>query len=261
MNWEMFYLICFGVGLALTVVSLAGGFHTHIHFGLHRGLHFGHAHGNGRRSVSPGEWFYSHRLPSGWFGGAGYLLERYGGFVTPAILILATLSGLAGGMLIFWFLAKVMVPHDKALTPEETEMTGVIGRVSGTIRGDGTGEILYSQNGARRSSPARSDNGEPIARDMEVVVMRYEQRRCLCTPLGRDLRRRIALDREEESTHVVRWFLMKGSGGTYDEHSCGCGWLVRSCVNPAAGYDREDVSQGRPERSASSSTGFADREW
>ena len=78
-------------------------------------------------------------------------------------------------MLIFWFLAKVLAPHDKALTAEETEMTGVIGRVSGTIRGDGTGEILYSQNGARRSSPARSDNGQPIARDTEVVVMRYER--------------------------------------------------------------------------------------
>jgi hypothetical protein len=30
-------------------------------------------------------------------------------------------------MLIFWFLAKVLAPHDKALTAEETEMTGVIG--------------------------------------------------------------------------------------------------------------------------------------
>ena len=38
MSWEMFYLICFGVGLALTVVSLTGGFHHHLHFGLHRGF-------------------------------------------------------------------------------------------------------------------------------------------------------------------------------------------------------------------------------
>ena len=78
-------------------------------------------------------------------------------------------------MLIFWFLARVLAPHDKELTAEETEMTGVIGRVTGTIRDDGTGEILYSQNGARRSSPARSDDGQPIARDTEVVVMRYER--------------------------------------------------------------------------------------
>jgi len=169
MSWEMFYLICFGVGLALTALSLAGGFHHHLHFGLHRGVHLGHAHG-----VSPVNGLTLTAFLC-WFGGAGYLLEHYGGLVTPAILLLATLSGLAGGFLIFWFLAKVIVPHDKALTAEETEMTGVIGRVSGTIRGDGTGEILYSQNGARRSSPARSDNGQPIEREMEVVVMRYER--------------------------------------------------------------------------------------
>ena len=141
MSWEMFYLICFGVGLALTVVSLAGGFHPHLHFGLHRGVHIGHAHGTGSHGVSPVNGFTLTAFLC-WFGGAGYLLERYGGFVTPAILVLATFSGLAGGMLIFWFLARVLAPHDKALTAEETEMTGVIGRVSGTIRGDGTGEIL-----------------------------------------------------------------------------------------------------------------------
>ena len=173
MNWEMFYLICFGVGLALIAVSLAGGFHPHLHFGLHR-VPAGHAHPSGGRGVSPVNGFTLTAFLC-WFGGAGYLLERYGGLVTPAILAFAMLSGVAGGMLIFWFLAKVLAPHDKALTAEETEMTGVIGRVSGTIRGDGTGEILYSQNGARCSSPARSDNGQPIARDMEAVVMRYER--------------------------------------------------------------------------------------
>jgi hypothetical protein len=110
-----------------------------------------------------------------WFGGAGYLLERYAGFMAPMILVFALLSGIAGALVIFWFLVRVLVPHDKALTAEETEMPGVIGRVSGTIRGDGTGEILFSQNGARRSSPARSESGEPIARDIEVVVMRYER--------------------------------------------------------------------------------------
>ena len=174
MTWEIFYLICFGVGLALTVLSLAGGFHHHVHFGLHRAAHISHAHGTGGRGISPVNGFTLTAFLC-WFGGAGYLLERYGALVTPLILALATLSGLAGGMLIFWFLAKVLLPHDKSLTVEETEMTGVIGRVSGTIRGDGTGEILFSQNGARRSSPARSDNGQPISRDMEVVVMRYER--------------------------------------------------------------------------------------
>jgi hypothetical protein len=175
MTWETFYLICFAVGLALTGLSLAGGFHHHAHFGLHRAAHTGHAHGTGSRGgISPVNGFTLTAFLC-WFGGAGYLLQRYGAFVTPVILVFAALSGLVGGMLVFWFLAKVLIPHDKALTAEETEMTGVIGRVSGTIRGDGTGEILFSQNGARRSSAARSENGLPIARNIEVVVMRYER--------------------------------------------------------------------------------------
>jgi hypothetical protein len=175
MNWETFYLICFGIGLVLTALSLAGGFHLHhtFHFGMHHAAGVGHAHG-GSQSVG---WFNGFTLTAFlcWFGGVGYLLERYGGFVVPVILLLATLSGIAGGIVIFLFLARVMAPHDKSLTAEDTEIVGVVGRVSATIRSDGTGEILYSQNGARCSSPARSDTGEPITREIEVVVMRYER--------------------------------------------------------------------------------------
>ncbi len=171
MTWELFYLICFGVGLVLTGVTLAsGGGHHHLHFGMHRVSHV--PIGNHGTPVVNGFTLTAFLC---WFGGAGYLMERYGGLVAPVILGLATLTGLAGGSLIFLFLAKVLAPHDKPLTAEDTEMTGVIGRVSGTIRPDGIGEILYSQNGSWRHSPARSDTGEPIARDMEVVVMRYER--------------------------------------------------------------------------------------
>jgi membrane protein implicated in regulation of membrane protease activity len=169
MNWEMFYLICFGLGMALTVLSLASGGHHSIHFG-----HAGHAPGTTGRGTAAVNGFTIAAFLC-WFGGAGYLLERYGGLTTVVILIFAVLSGWAASMVIVWFLARVLAPHDKSLTAEDTEMTGVIGRVSGTIRSEGTGEILFSQNGARRSSPARSDTGQPIARDREVVVMRYER--------------------------------------------------------------------------------------
>jgi membrane protein implicated in regulation of membrane protease activity len=174
MTWEMFYLICFCIGLALAALSLAGGFHHHLHIGHHHLPSAGRGHGADSNSVGTLNGFTLTAFLC-WFGGAGYLMERYGGLWTPVILALATLSGLAAGAVILWFLARVLAPHDKALTAEDTEIVGVIGRVSGTIRSEGTGEILYSQNGARCSSPARSDTGEPIARDMEVVVMRYER--------------------------------------------------------------------------------------
>ena len=67
------------------------------------------------------------------------------------------------------------MPHDKELTAEETAVTGVVGRVSAPIRVGGVGEVLYEQLGARRSVPARADLGEPIQKDEEVFVVRYEQ--------------------------------------------------------------------------------------
>jgi hypothetical protein len=67
------------------------------------------------------------------------------------------------------------MPHEHELTAADTDMLGMLGRVSSPIREGGTGEILFSQNGSRRFAPARSDAGVAIPRDIEVVVMRYEQ--------------------------------------------------------------------------------------
>jgi hypothetical protein len=54
-------------------------------------------------------------------------------------------------------------------------MPGVLGRLSVPIReGDGTGELIYSQQGTRRSCGARSEDGRRIDRGTEVLVMRYE---------------------------------------------------------------------------------------
>ena len=91
------------------------------------------------------------------------------------VFALAVLSGLAGAGIIFWFLARVLLPHERVLSAEDTEMTGVLARVSSPIREGGTGEIAYSQGGARRAAAARSDAGAPIGRDVEVVVLRYER--------------------------------------------------------------------------------------
>ena len=54
------------------------------------------------------------------------------------------------------------------------EMVGVLGRVTVPIRPGGTGEVVYSQGGTRKSVGARRDDGGAIARGEEVVVTRYE---------------------------------------------------------------------------------------
>jgi len=183
-----FYLICFTLGLSLTVLSALGAF-AHLHVGhvdlhLHPGHGAGHAHvhlgghagaqGAGRTSVSPVNGFTLAAFLC-WFGGCGYLLARSHDFGMWVVLSLATITGLAGGAILFWFLVKVLLPHEHELTAADTDILGILGQVTGPIREDGTGEIQFSQGGARRFAPARSEAGVALQRGTEVVVMRYEQ--------------------------------------------------------------------------------------
>jgi hypothetical protein len=184
MHTEDWYLVCFGVGLVLSLLTFFGGF-GHLQFGqVHGGhLHLGHSHaghlhthatGGHDSSLSPINGFTLMAFLC-WFGGTGYLLCRFTGVLGLSVFAIAVLSGLAGAAIIFSFLARVLLPRERVLTPEDTEITGVLARVSSPIREGGTGEIAYSQGGARRAAAARSDAGAPIARDVEVVVLRYER--------------------------------------------------------------------------------------
>jgi membrane protein implicated in regulation of membrane protease activity len=110
-----------------------------------------------------------------WFGGAGYLLVHLRHIWIFAGLALATLSGLAGASIVFWFVAKVLMANERDLNPLDYEMVGVLGRVSISIRTAGTGEIIFAQEGVRKTCAARSDKGDPIAKGEEVLVTRYER--------------------------------------------------------------------------------------
>jgi hypothetical protein len=176
LDWNSIYLTCFGIGLILSLIVFATGV-GHFHIGH---MHFSHGHLSakagpmGGHGISPFNGFTMVAFLC-WFGGAGYLLHRYSGFVMPLILGLAFLSGLAGAAIIFLFLTRVLMPMEKTLEPSDTEMTGVIGRLSGGIPLTGVGEIIFSQNGSRRAVAVRSDDGTPIERGTEVVVMRYQR--------------------------------------------------------------------------------------
>ena len=178
MTMDSFYLICFGTGLVLSILSVLGGL-GHLHIGH---MHIGHAANLHTTKLPTG----SHGLSAVngftitaflcWFGGAGYLLHRYSIFIAPVVLLLSLLSGIAGAALLWAVLFKVLLPRERVLTTEDTEMTGVLAQVSDSIRDNGgIGEILFSQTGARRSSAARSEDGRAIARGTEVVVIRYER--------------------------------------------------------------------------------------
>lgn len=186
MHAQDWYLVCFGIGFVLALLTFFSGF-GHLQFGhVHGGhFHFGHGHAGHlhahthtasghNNSLSPLNGFTLMAFLC-WFGGTGYLFHRFTSVLGLGVFAIAVASGLAGAAIIFWFLVRVLLPREQELTAEDTEITGVLARVSSSIREGGTGEIAYSQGGARRAAAARSDAGPPIPRDTEVVVLRYER--------------------------------------------------------------------------------------
>ena len=165
-DWNAMYLTCFGVGLVLSVLAFAGGF-MHLHVGHFR---FGGAHKS--QHMGPVNGFTVVAFLC-WFGGTGYLLNKGNVFSATMVLLFAVLGGLAASSLIFWFLARVLLPRERTLEAADTEIIGVIGKLSARIPAHGVGEVLYVQNGSRRSASVRADGGEAIERGQEVVVMRY----------------------------------------------------------------------------------------
>jgi membrane protein implicated in regulation of membrane protease activity len=178
MTFADLYLICFIVGFALSVVSfLLGDLHLHIHLPFH--LHFGDFGGAHAPHVGGAQMavinFGTITTFLAWFGGVGYLLTRHSSLYAMAALGLAIGAGLIGATMVFMFVSRVLLKHDKSMDPADYEMVGVLGRICSSIREGGTGELLYSQDGTRKVSGARSEHGTAIAKGTEVVVTRYEK--------------------------------------------------------------------------------------
>ena|SRR5919109_977343 len=192
MTWADFYLICFAVGFAFSFLSfLLGGLNWHSHIphlphdlGLGQGGHAshlpaahtgGHAHGASHgEGVSPFNLFTIAAFLA-WFGGTGYLLTRFSSIWFFMGLVWSVIAGFIGAGLVFLFMSKVLISKEENMDPADYDMVGVLGRISSPIREGGTGEIIYSQAGTRRTCGARSEEGSAIAKGDEVVVTRYEK--------------------------------------------------------------------------------------
>ena len=109
-----------------------------------------------------------------WFGGIGYLVKN--GLDGPVFLsiIAAILGGLAGAVVVYTLLVKLIAPSDRPLDPKDFELPGTIGRVSSSIRPGGVGEVLFEQQGIRQVAAAKSVDDEAIPRGTEVVILRSE---------------------------------------------------------------------------------------
>jgi len=184
MTWSIFYLACFLVGVTLSVLSCVGGIwhipHVHVHVPhvhLPHGGHIVAGQGAGHTAGSGLPFFNFATLTAflAWFGGTGYLLTRYSTMVVTVVLVVSIALGLVGASIVFVFIAKVLLKHSRELDPADYERVGVLGRVISPIRQGGTGEIIFSQEGTRHTCGARSESGDAMLRDTEVIITRYEK--------------------------------------------------------------------------------------
>jgi membrane protein implicated in regulation of membrane protease activity len=174
---ETIFLGCFVFGALFTLVSVVLG------VGGHGAAHIGHGHGAvhiGHPHAEAGDRFGSLPLLSvssivgalTWFGAAGYLLLRLGDWALPAVVLGALLAGGVGWYLIARFLGLVL-SGEREMDPADYRLEGTVGQVTVPIPVGGTGEVVFSKAGSRRSEAARAINGVSIPRGSEVVITTY----------------------------------------------------------------------------------------
>lgn len=194
--WSMLFLGCFlfgilFIGISFMLGSFGGGDHGHITHVDHH-IELGHHGGHIGDTSDPGDFSHQqHTLHNAhspspfnlntitifltWFGGIGYILSVYSTLGLLFILPLSLLAGLAGAAAIFIFLARFIYPNiDIERFSTRNELPGTLAKVTSSIHAGGVGEITYSKGGTRRADGARSLDGNPIPRDTEVVIVRYE---------------------------------------------------------------------------------------
>ena len=197
---ETVFLAIFAFGALFTlasaavgaVTSLDHGFGIHGHANVghghapagHVGHAQGHAHGTShadRGSSLP--WLNGSALMAflTCFGAAGYLLTRLSEWAVPAVLLGALIGGAAGAYLVARFLGLVLA-GEREMDPEDYRLEGTVAQVTVSIPRGGTGEVVFSKVGARRSEAARSLGGSPIPRGAEVVITRYVDGKAIVQP-------------------------------------------------------------------------------
>ncbi len=191
---DAFYLGSFLFGLLFAALShLLGA----VHVGAHVPKSF-HGHVHGSHGAPPGGHDVAHGWRGSavwglfspasilafvsWFGGVGYQARHALGLVTPASIACGLVGGAVAAVVVWWFLAKVILPQDRALDPDDYRLPGTAARVSSMIRPGGTGEIVYEQGGVRQVSAARAADGNGLARGACVVIVEHERGVALVQP-------------------------------------------------------------------------------
>src|SRR5215467_13817290 len=169
-----FYLALFVIGFALSLLSFLTGAAGHGHGGHLHLPHLGHSGQAGGDNGVPLLNFGTLTAFLMWGGGVGFLLTAYSGIVSLVVVGIAFVAGLAGAAIVFVFVSKVLVRDQTPMNPADYHLPGTLGRVSVRIPVGGTGEVVYTQGGSRKTAAARDADGGEIGRGTEIVVLRYE---------------------------------------------------------------------------------------
>ncbi|MCL2708966.1 MAG: hypothetical protein FWF03_07630 [Defluviitaleaceae bacterium] len=161
---NLFFWICFGVGVGYTVVAfLLGEVLGAIDFDTDFDI------GGGISPLKPSVIAAFITV----FGGAGLILQSLLPFY--AVLPAAGVIGLAVAAAMFRF---VIVPLTKAQNTSAVEIQSLVGqsaKVTEKIFQGGFGQIAYAVNGNSYNSPAKSEDGREIARGEDVEIMFIEE--------------------------------------------------------------------------------------
>ena len=205
---ETIFLACFAFGALFTLASVALGMAGH---GAAHAAH-GHAAASHGQLDHQAAAAHHHVIPGTphlpllnfssalgaltWFGAAGYLLVRLGDWALPAVVLGALATGAIGWYLVARFLGLVLA-GEVEMDPDDYRLEGTLGKVTVSIPVGGTGEVVFSKAGGRRSEAARGLGGAAIPRGQEVVITAYADGFATVQPWGEFLASRDAVKSAE----------------------------------------------------------------
>jgi membrane protein implicated in regulation of membrane protease activity len=164
-----FYIICFWVGLILTLVTTLFGSHS-----LQMDVNLDSSHSVQGHGHSPINFTTILAFLTG-FGGTGYILLKNNGLNGVLILLVALGIGFLIAALLFIFLSKVLMRDENVMKEANYEIEGTLGTITVAIPPQGTGEMKYILGGTTRSVGVRGQRGEEIAKGAKVVIVGMEK--------------------------------------------------------------------------------------
>ncbi|MFY0543950.1 serine protease [Brevibacillus sp. H7] len=169
MSWlDSIYLICIGVGLVYTFVTLflgdaASDWLNHAHLPV----------------LQPVLWVSGLTA----FGGAGFLLSRLTSYSPLTSLALAAIGGVALAIAAYFIWVEPMSDAEASTGYSMQQLVGRVGEVWTTIPEKGFGEVLISMVSGTTHHMAASLTREPIREGTRVLVVEVREHVLYVTPL------------------------------------------------------------------------------